>query len=455
MPAMKRKIYDTLLKWKRESEGRSAILLDGARRVGKSYIAEEFARNEYESYLLIDFSVAPKEVKGFFDDYLGDLDTFFMYLLNFYNVKLAPRKSVIIFDEVQDFPRAREAIKHLVKDRRFDYIETGSLISIDKNTKNILIPSEEHREKMYPMDFEEFLWATGNSGTMPIIAHHYDKRLKLGENVHRRFMGALRQYLLVGGMPQAVEEFLRSRDLQKVDRVKRDILDLYRADILKHGGRSKHKILSVFNAIPGQLSRHERRFSPGEVERGAGMRSFETSFEWLKSAMMCNVAYNATEPNVGLELSSDHSSLKCYMADTGLLVSMAFSERELVGGEIQQRLLTGRLETNLGMVWENLVAQQLKALGHSLFFYSSTNRHKNKAEDIMEIDFLILKSSLERRHNIVPIEVKGTGEYETKSLRKFIARYSGFLATPLVLHTKDLSRESDCLNLPLYMTACL
>ena len=269
---MKRKIYQKMLEWKALANGKSALMLDGARRVGKSWIAEEFARNEYESYLLIDFSKVTRVVKGFFMDYLDDLETFFMYLLGEFNANLKPRKSVIIFDEVQLFPRAREAIKHLVADGRFDYIETGSLLSIRKNVSGILIPSEEHHLEMFPMDFDEFLWATGNGGMIPIIRNAYEKTVCIGDGMHRRIMDVFRQYLIVGGMPQAVAMFADTHDLRRVDVEKRDIIELYRADILKHGGASKNKILSVFNAIPGALSRHEWRFSPGEVKKGTGLR---------------------------------------------------------------------------------------------------------------------------------------------------------------------------------------
>ncbi len=450
MEAMKRKIYQKMLDWKSVSNGRSALMIDGARRVGKSWIAEEFAKNEYESYLLIDFSKATKAVKRYFREYLNDLDTFFMYLLGEYNAELKPRKSVIIFDEVQEFPRAREAIKHLVADGRYDYIETGSLISINKKVRTILIPSEERHLEMFPMDFEEFLSATGTSGMMPIIKNAYLKSSIVGADMHRRIMDAFRQYLVVGGMPQAVAMFASTHDLRRVDSEKRDILTLYRADILKHGGASKHKILAVFNAIPGALTRHEWRFSPSIVKKGAGIREYEASFEWLKSAMTINVAYNATEPNIGLELSSDHSCLKCYLGDTGLLVSMAFSENELAAGEVQQRLLTGRLEVNAGAIYENLIAQMLRATGQQLHFYASSDA--SSRADRMEIDFLVAKSNLTRRHNISPIEVKSAGTYQTKSLDKFRAKYGNFLATPYVLHPKDLKIEGDVMYLPLYMT---
>jgi len=446
---MERKIYQKLLDWKRRSNGRSAVLIDGARRIGKSWIAEEFARREYESYLLIDFSKVSKDVKGFFNDYLENLDVFFMYLLGAYNAELTPRKSLIIFDEVQKFPRAREAIKHLVADGRYDYIETGSLVSIRKNVEGILIPSEEHHIKMYPMDFEEFLWATGNGGLMTIIEDCFHKLRPVGAGTHRRIMDVFRQYELVGGMPQAVSEFVRTHDLSRVDFEKRAIIDLYRADILKYGGRSKHRILGAFDAIPGSLSRHEWRFSPSVVQKGTGMRDFDSAFEWLKDSMMVNVAYNATDPNVGLELSSDHHLLKCYMGDTGLFVSMAFGENELVRGEVQQRLLTGRLEVNAGIIYENLVAQMMRSAGQQPYFHVEYDAESGKPT--MEVDFLVAKSRLHRKHNIVPIEVKSGREYATRSLEKFVSKFADYSADACVLHEKDLVRSEGRVCLPIYM----
>ena len=285
---------------------------------------------------------------------------------------------------------------------------------------------------------------------MPIIRRAYEKRTAVEPGMHRMIMDVFRQYLVVGGMPQVVKKFVETHDLARVDVEKRDILDLYRADIMKFGGASKHKILAVFNAIPGELQNHEKMFSPGAVKKGAGMRTFESAFQWLESAMMVNVAYNATEPNIGLELSSDHQALKCYLGDTGLMVSLAFSENELVAGEVQQRILTGRLERNFGMIWESVVAQMLRAAGNKLFFHVSGGDHDGGSR--MEIDFLIAKATLQRRHNIAPIEVKGTGEYETKSLDKFLKKYDAFLNEAFVIHTKNLDRGNRRTYLPAYMT---
>ena len=450
---MKRKIYEVLLDWKRKSNGSTALLIDGARRVGKSWIVEEFARREYASYVLVDFSKAQPRLKRIFNEYLDDLDTFFLYFERITRAKLVKGDALVIFDEVQKFPRAREAIKHLVADGRYHYVETGSLISINKNVKDILIPSEEHRVPMYPMDFEEFLWAMGDETTMPLVRKRFADRKPIGEDEHRQIMDGFRQYMIVGGMPQAVAKFAETRDLEAVDGVKRDILALYRADIQKYGGVLRHKALSVFAAIPSQLSRHEKRLVLSDVRAGGRMRDFEATFEWLESAMTVNVCRRATEPNVGLELASDRQSVKCYMGDTGLLVSHAFGENELAAKDVHNRLLLGDIELNEGMVVENVVAQMLRASGHRLYFYSDADRTSSK--DRMEIDFLLAKSRTERKHNVSPVEVKSGKRYSTVSLGKFCAKFKRFLDTPYVLHPKDLKIENGVTYLPLYMAPLL
>ena len=450
---MKRKIYDRLLEWKAKSNGSTALLIDGARRVGKSYIVEEFAKNEYASYVLVDFSKAQTKLKRIFNEYLDDLDTFFLYFERITHSRLVKGNALVIFDEVQKFPRAREAIKHLVADGRYHYIETGSLISINKNVKDILIPSEEHRIPMYPMDFEEFLWAMGDTATMPLVRKRFVDMKPLGVDVHRQIMDLFRQYMIVGGMPQAVAKFVTTRDLEAVDSVKRDILALYRADIQKYGGVLRHKALSVFNAIPSQLSRHEKRLMLSEVRAGGRMRDFEATFDWLESAMTVNVCRRATEPNVGLELATDRQSVKCYMGDTGLLVSHAFGENELAAKDVHNRLLLGNIELNEGMIVENAVAQMIRVAGHALYFFSDADRES--ARNRMEIDFLLARSRTERRHNISPIEVKSGMRYSTVSLDKFRTKYKRFLDVPYVLHTKDLKVEDGVTYLPLYMASLL
>ena len=428
-------------------------MIDGARRVGKSWIAEEFARNEYKAYLLIDFSKVSPRVKRYFREYMEDLDTFFMYLLNTYGVKLPVHESVIIFDEVQRFPRAREAIKWLVADGRYDYIETGSLISIRKNVKDIVIPSEEHHLEMFPMDFEEFLWAQGREGTMEMLKRHFDDRKPLGEDLHASMMDLFRQYLVVGGMPQAVSVFAETHDLGEVDAVKREILTLYRNDIHKYAGALRHKVLAVFNRIPAELARHEKKFVLADLGKDARMRDYDAAFEWLKSAMTVNVAYAASEPTVGLEMRTDVLSLKCYLADTGLLVSMAFDPVTLESERVHERILHDRLSLDKGMLMENMVAQMIRASGRGLYFYSNADR--TSAGNRMEIDFLICKPNLTRMHNIIPIEVKSSRAYEFVSLGKFRRKFSDQLHEPVVLHPKDLKVDDGIVYLPLYMAGLL
>lgn len=450
---MKRKIYTTLLDWKERRAGKTALLIDGARRVGKSYIVEAFAKKEYRSYILIDFFTASQDVKDLFENYLHDLDTFFLFLSNYYQVKLYPRETLIIFDEVQEFPRARGAIKYLVADGRYDYIETGSLMSIKKNVQDALIPSEEHHVKLYPMDFEEFLWALGDDMLMPFIKERFEKKQPLGPALHRKAMDLFRQYLIVGGMPQAVKEFVESRDFDEVDRVKRDILTLYRADMMKHAQGYEIKVARVFDEIPLQLQKHERKFKLADLEKNARMRDYEDALFWLDDAMIINTCYNSTAPNIGLKLNMDRLTLKCYMADTGLLISHAFDENGIVSEKIYKKILFDKLEVNMGMIVENMVAQMLVASGHKLYFYSNPSREDKNAR--MEIDFLIAKDKISNRHNISPIEVKSSTRYTLTSLRKFVAKYKEQTHIPYVIHPNDFKEEDGIVYLPLYMTPML
>jgi len=450
---MKRKIYDKLVEWKLNSNGETALLIDGARRVGKSYIAEEFAKENYKSYILIDFNKESKEVTDLFVNYLNDLDTLFMYLSGYYNTKLYPKESLIIFDEVQMFPKARAAIKYLVADGRFDYIETGSLMSIRKNVKDIVIPSEERHIRMYPMDFEEFLWAMDNDTMMPIIKDSFIKQKPMGQAMHRKAMDYFRQYMIVGGMPQAVTKYIESRDFEAVDRVKRDILTLYREDIMKHSEGNELEIEAIFDEIPAQLSKHEKKFRLSDIKTGARMRNYKQPFYWLDDAMIVNTCYNSTEPNIGLKLNIERKTLKCYMADTGLLLSHAFDENGIVSEEIYKKLLFDKLSVNSGMLMENIVAQMLVSAGHKLYFFSKSSR--DNAEDRMEIDFLIAKSKITNKHNISPIEVKSGERYTLSSIRKFMKKYKEQLNIPYVLHTKDLKEEDGIVYIPLYMTMLL
>jgi predicted AAA+ superfamily ATPase len=450
---MRRKIEDKLLEWKLNNNGRTAVLIDGARRVGKSYIVEKFAEENYKSYILIDFNEVGNEIKELFDINLRDLDSFFMYLSAAYNTKLYDRESLIIFDEVQLYPRARAAIKYLVADGRYDYIETGSLMSIKKNVKDIVIPSEERHIKMFPMDFEEFLWAKGEDLIMPVIRDCFEKRKPLGQALHRKVLTLFREYVIVGGMPQAVEEYIETRDFESVDLIKRDILTLYRADIQKYAEGYEGKTESIFDEIPAQLSKHEKRFTLSSLEKGARFRNYESAFLWLQDSMITNVCFNSTGPNIGLKMNRDNSSFKIYMADTGLLISHAFDEAGIVSEEIYKKLLFGKLEVNEGMIFENIVAQMLATNGRSLYFYSNPSR--NDKESRMEIDFLLAKSKTTSRHNIIPLEVKSGKRYTLSSLKKFRNKYAEQLSEAIVLHTDDVKEQDGIKFLPVYMTCCL
>ena len=449
---MKRKIYDSLLKWKQEKDGTTALLIEGARRIGKSYIAEEFARNEYDSYILIDFSKAPSRVKGWFDEYLEDVDTLLQNIQLHYKKQLTARRSLIIFDEVQKCPRAREAVKALVADHRFDYIETGSLISIKKKVENIVIPSEEDGIDMYPMDFEEFLWAMGNEVLMPYVKSCFEMRRPMGD-FHREALHYFRQYLIVGGMPQAVAEYAASRDFTRVDAVKRQILRLYKNDIRKYAGSATARVSAIYDAIPGQLQKKEKKFSLTALKDEARMREYDSAFFWLEDSKIVNICYNTTAPNIGLQLNEDRTVLKCYFCDTGLLISLAFSARSIVTNEIYQKLMFDKLEIDEGMLVENIVAQMLKAAGNELFFYS--NYDKEAAENRMQIDFLIQKEVVTSRHNISPIEVKSGTNYTLTSINKCVKKFGQYLNTPYVLHMKDVEQKEGLVYLPLYMTPLL
>lgn len=456
---MKRKIYSKLLDWKKNRRGDTALLIEGARRIGKSYVAEEFARNEYESYILVDFSKVNPKVKEFFDLYVDDLDMLFMNLELYFKRRLVPRKvkdeearSLVIFDEVQFCPRARAAIKHLVADRRYDYIETGSLVSIKKNVKDIMLPSEEHAVEMFPMDFEEFLWALGDDMLMPYMRMQFSKLMPMGA-FHRRAMDCFRQYLIVGGMPQAVLKYMETKDFKRVDETKRDILALYHNDIRKYADNQETKAAAIFEEIPGQLQKHEKKFVLSALKSEARMRDYSQAFFWLDDARIINCCYNSTEPSIGLKLNEERTTLKCYMGDTGLLISHAFDERGIVGADLYRKLMFDKLEVNEGMLVENIVAQMLRAAGHKLYFFSNSSR--TSAEDRMEIDFLISKPVITSRHNISPIEVKSGQRYTLNSLKKCIAKYGHCLSTPYVLHDKDLKVENGVVYLPLYMTPLL
>ncbi len=452
---MKRKIYSELRDWKEHRSTHEALLIEGARRIGKSYIVEEFAKQEYKSYILIDFSKISLEQRDIFEKHLNkkDLDIFFRLIALEWGVKLYPRQSLIIFDEVQKYPKAREAVKMLVEDHRYDYIETGSLVSIRRNTRNILIPSEERSVPMYPMDFEEFLWAVGEEELMPYVADCMTKQEPLQTSLHCKMMLYLRTYMIVGGMPQAVLAWKDTQDFDAVDKAKRLVLNLYRNDIYQYAGVHAEKAVKIWDAIPGQLQKREKRFRIGKVKRGARTRDFEGALFWLREAQIVNFCVAATEPSVGLGLNEDDMRYKIYLNDTGLLLSHAFSEDSRSMNELYKKLMLGKLELNKGMLVENLVAQMLRATSKRLFFFATND--PNNSENTMEIDFLIRKPQITNKHNISPIEVKSTQKYSLSSLTRFMTKYHNFAATPYIVHSGDFKTCEGLVYLPLYMAPLL
>lgn len=449
----KRKIYDRMLKWKAESNGNTALLIKGARRVGKSTIAEEFARKEYESYILIDFSIADKSVKELFNQ-LSDLNFFFLRLQSLFNTSLHQRKSVIIFDEVQLYPPARQAIKHLVKDHRYDYIETGSLLSIKKNVKGILIPSEETRISMYPMDYEEFLWAVNKAPTFELIQYSFNNLKSMGDAVNRELMKDFRLYMLIGGMPQAVNEYLNSNDFSTVDAIKRNILELYMDDFRKIDPTGKASRL--FLSIPSELSRNTMRYKIGSIIENATASRLGELLMDMADSMTVNFAYHANDPSVGLPLHADYDCFKMFLNDTGLFVTLAFMDKDYTDNDIYRKLLSDKLSTDLGYVYENVIAQILKSSGNELFYYTFKEKvEKVNAEDNpvvrnYEVDFL-----LSRKDKICPIEVKSSGYNSHKSLDKFQEKYSSRIKNRYLLYTKDVRKDKDILCLPVYMVGLL
>lgn len=440
----KRKIYDRMLQWKNQENGRSALLIEGARRIGKSTIVETFAKQEYKSYILIDFSNVFEEVDSLFRSNLADLNYFFLRLQVLYGVSLAERESVIIFDEVQLQPLARQAIKHLVKDGRYDYIETGSLISIRKNVEHIVIPSEEEKIKMYPMDYEEFRWALGDYATMGLLHDVWEKKISIGDDVVRESMRRFRLYMLVGGMPQAVSTFLKTNDLSEVDKTKRKILSLYSEDLQKLDSTGRAKAL--FNAIPAQLSKNASRYQVSTViDNGSASRLSEV-IALMKESLIVNVASHVNDPNVGMELTADNDCFKMYLNDTGLFVTLAFRDKEYTDNIIYRKLLSDKLEANLGYIYENMVAQMLRTAGNELYYHTfpSENRHN------YEIDFL-----LSRGTKLCPIEVKSSGYKTHASLDAFREKFGSRVGQSYLVYTKDLQKDGETLLVPVYMTPFL
>ena len=445
---LKRKIYEELIKWKRISNGSTALLIDGARRVGKSYIAEEFAKNEYKSYILVDFGNVPNDVLHLFAQESSDLDLFFAKLSAFYGIKLFKRDSLIVFDEVQQFPRARQLIKYLVADGRYDYLETGSLIRLKKNVQDIIIPSEEEHIEMFPMDFEEFLWAMGDTVTVPLIKACFESKKPLGQALHRKIMNDFRQYVLVGGMPQSVAAYLNGKDFEASDMAKRRILKLYHDDVSKFAEGYEDKVFALFDGIPAQLSKKEKKYKLSSLGKKARFRSYEDSFVWLNESMIVNTCFNATDPNVGLALSADHSTQKCYMADTGLLVTQTFMDKAFTENGLYRAILFDKLSINEGMIMENVVAQMFRTNGHKLYFYSRSDATNRKND--MEIDFLITEGN-----KICPIEVKSNNYVSHSSLDKFRDKFSSKIGNSYILYSKDVIVKDGIIHLPIYMAMFL
>lgn len=445
---LKRKIYDELVAWKNNSKGETALMIDGARRVGKSFIVEEFAKAEYRSYIIVDFGQASQDVLDLFINDTLDFDLFFAKLSAFYSTTLYKRESLIVFDEVQQFPRARQLIKYFVKDGRFDFIETGSLIRLKKNVQDIIIPSEEEHIELFPLDFEEFLWAMGDEATYPLIRHCFEKKEPLGSALHRKIMNDFRQYILVGGMPQSVIAYINGKDFAASDEAKRRILRLYREDVAKFAQGYEDKVYAVFDNIPGQLSKKEKRYNLSSINKQARFRSYEDSFIWLNEAMVVNACFNSTDPNVGLALSAYNATQKCYMADTGLLVTQAFWNKKYLDNEIYRAILFDKLDINEGMIMENIVAQMLRIKRSRLYFYSR-NDNINR-ENHMEIDFLITEDK-----KIAPVEVKSGNYRSHSSLDKFGRHFSKVIGNSYILYTKDVMIKDGIIHLPLYMAELL
>ena len=445
---LQRKIYQKLLSWKNTSKGKTALLIKGARRVGKSFICRQFGENEYKSMIFIDFTNPDREVIEIFENDSTDFDLFFSKISLFYRIELHKRESLFVFDEVQQYPIARQLIKHLVADGRYDFIETGSLISLKRNIKDIVLPSEEDSIEMFPLDFEEFLWAMKDEVSIPFIRESFAKLSPLGQVLHRRFMKDFRHYMLVGGMPQVVSEYVKSKDFAQTDTEKKRILTLYRDDITKFANGYEDKVTAIFDSLPGQLSKKEKKYKLSSINKEARLRNYEDAFIWLKDAMIANPCFNASDPGIGLALSLDHSTHKLYMADTGLLVTHAFGDNTFIDNELYRAILFDKLSINEGMLMENIVAQTLRANGHRLFFYSRVDS-KNRRNHI-EIDFLIRKNN-----KICPIEVKSSSYKEHSSLDKFRKKFKSKLGDAYILYQKDIMIKDNVIHLPLYMAMFL
>ena len=439
-----RKIYQKMLDWKKDSNGKTALLIKGARRVGKSTIAIEFAKKEYLSYIFIDFSIAPKEVHNLFKD-LSDLNYLFLRLQLIYQVNLVDRKSVIIFDEIQKEPLARQAIKHLVNDGRYDYIETGSLLSIKNNVKNIIIPSEETRIEMVPMDYEEFRMALNDNVTIPMLKYAFENKLSLGDDVNRKMMRDFRLYMLIGGMPQVVKEYIDTNNFSKVDQKKRSILELYQDDFQKIDSSLRASLM--FSSIPSELAKNTSRYQVSSIIKNARHERIRKIILSMQESLVINVAYHANNPSVDLSLHEDITKYKMFLSDTGLFTTLAFMDRDFTENIIYEKLLNDKLDTDLGYLYENMVAQMLYANGNKLFYYTFP---KENSSHNYEIDFLLVKGN-----KISPIEVKSSGYKAHASIDAFAHKYSSKIGQKYLIYTKDLRKDGDLLCIPIYMTMFL
>ncbi len=445
---IKRKLYQKILRWKESTKGTKALLIEGARRIGKSTIAEEFGKKEYKSYILIDFNKATKKTMESFED-LNNLDVFFQTIMLEYNTRLFERESLIIFDEIQKFPKAREAVKYLVADGRYDYIETGSLISIRENVDNITIPSEERKIKMFPVDFEEFMLYMNEELLLEYIKKCLEMKQPLDQKMHQKAMHIFKEYMLVGGMPQAVVAFKENaRDFAAADIEKRDILSLYRDDIKKAAKRYNSRVSAIFENIPAYLSTHEKRVVLSEIESNATFAQYDDPFFWLDDSMICNLCYKCNDPNVGFSLNKNESFVKCYMGDTGLLVSLAFNENEIMEQQLYKQIMNEKLSLNQGMIYENMISQMIAAMGRKLYFYTRYNEEKHRND--IEIDFLLSNES-KMNFRMYPIEVKSSKNYSAISLDKFKQLYEKKIALSYIVHPKNLLVDGEIIKIPPYM----
>lgn len=445
---IKRKIISDLCNWKMTANGSKALLIEGARRIGKSTVAEEFAKKEYKSYIIIDFNKANKKIRALFDD-INNLDIFFQSLSLEYNTRLYRRESLIIFDEIQKFPKAREAIKYLVADGRYDFIETGSLISIRENVETITIPSEERKIKMYPLDFEEFASYLGEDLLLEYIRQCWEKKEPLERTMHAKALRLFKEYILVGGMPQAVVAYKKGgRDFALADVEKRDILNLYRDDIKKAAKRYNSKVSAVFENIPAYLSTHEKKIVLSNIEENATFSKYDEPLFWLDDSMICNLCYKCNDPNVGFALNKNDADVKCYLGDTGLLVSLAFGENELAENNLYKQIMDGKLSVNQGMIYENAIAQMITAKDKKLFFYTKYNENKHRND--IEIDFLLSNES-KLKFRIMPIEVKSSQNYSATSLGRFSGIYKNRISESFIIHPKNLSVADGIVKIPPYM----